>query len=401
LKNRTRMTIAALAGLGILTTSLTISPAWAVPDYPTAAEVAAAKKNVTDKKAMITRIEGILDELQAEADALEAVALEKTKQYNAAVKAADEMAAKVEGLSQKANDAQGEAEQARLQIGQIGAQMYRQGTSGDTTLQLFFNPEGSDKLLYQLGAQALIAQRTDAIYQAALDKEAQAKQLANELASAKAELDDRTAAAEKLAKEAKDAANAVISKVNASERERASMMSQLADLQDNADDLARQRAEGLEAERRQNLIKTAPTAPELYSVGPPNTTLVEAAIAFAYEQLGERYVLGGAGPNVWDCSGITMKSYAEVGIYIGWHSATAQFNIMAANKKLVPFQEAQRGDLIWWTQSSNFSGDKYHTAIYLGNGMMLEAPNPARTVRVVPVRYGELFPYAARPTATN
>jgi cell wall-associated NlpC family hydrolase len=74
---------------------------------------------------------------------------------------------------------------------------------------------------------------------------------------------------------------------------------------------------------------------------------------------------------------------------------------MAAEKKLVPFQQAKRGDLIWWTTSSNFSGDKYHTAIYLGDGMMLEAPNPARTVRIVPVRYGELFPYAARPTAAS
>lgn len=399
MKNRANFAIAALAGLGILLTGVTISPAWAVPSYPSAAEVAAAKKSVTEKKAMITRIEGILDGLQAEADALEAIAISKTKQYTKALKAVDEMAAKVEALAAKAVDADLEAQAAERQIGQIGAQMYRQGTSGDTTLELFFNPEGSDQLLYQLGTAQMIAQRTDAIYKAALDKKAQALELSNELASSQAELEDRKVAAKKLADEAKAAANAVISKVNASERERATMMDQLDSLQDNAAELAKQRADGLEAERRQNLVKTAPTAPELYSVGPPNTALVESAIAFAYEQLGERYVLGGAGPNVWDCSGITMKAYAEVGIYIGWHSATAQFNIMAANQKLVPFQDIQRGDLIWWTRSSNFSGDKYHTAIYLGDGMMLEAPNPARTVRVVPVRYGELFPYAARPSA--
>lgn len=399
MKNRAKAAVSALAGIGILLTGVAISPAWAVPSYPTAAEVAAAKNSVTEKKAMITRIEGLLDDLQAEADALEAIAITKTKQYTAALKAVDEMAAKVESLAGKAVEADLEAQEAQRQIGQIGAQMYRQGTSGDTTLELFFNPEGSDKLLYQLGTQQLIAQRTDAIYKAALDKKAQALELSNELASSQAELEARKVAAKKLSDEAKAAASAVISKVNASERERAKMMDQLDSLKDNAADLARQRAEGLEAERRQNLVKSAPTAPELYSVGSPNSALVESAIAFAYEQLGERYVLGGAGPNVWDCSGITMKAYASVGVYIGWHSATAQFNIMASNQKLVPFQDAQRGDLIWWTQSSNFSGDKYHTAIYLGNGMMLEAPNPARTVRVVPVRYGELFPYAARPTA--
>jgi cell wall-associated NlpC family hydrolase len=37
--------------------------------------------------------------------------------------------------------------------------------------------------------------------------------------------------------------------------------------------------------------------------------------------------------------------------------------------------------------------------IYLGNDMMLEAPNPARTVRIVPLRFGELFAYAGRPSA--
>jgi cell wall-associated NlpC family hydrolase len=127
--------------------------------------------------------------------------------------------------------------------------------------------------------------------------------------------------------------------------------------------------------------------------------LVERAIAYASDQLGERYVLGGSGPDIWDCSGITMRAYQSAGVYIGWHSATAQYNVLASAKKLVPFQQAKRGDLIWWSREEAFSGDKYHVAIYLGDGMMLEAPNPARTVRIVPVRYGELWPYAGRPTA--
>ena len=148
-----------------------------------------------------------------------------------------------------------------------------------------------------------------------------------------------------------------------------------------------------------NLVKSAPTAPELYSVAEPDWSKVETAIAFANEQLGERYVLGGSGPNVWDCSGITMKAYSAAGVYIGWHSATAQYNVLASAKRLVPFQDVQRGDLIWWSKETAFSGDKYHVAIYLGDGMMLEAPNPARTVRIVPVRYGEIWPYAGRPTA--
>ena len=93
--------------------------------------------------------------------------------------------------------------------------------------------------------------------------------MAEELSSAKDELQGFEAEAEKIFAEAKAAADAVIAKVKESERERANMMRQLATLKDTADDVERQRIEGLEAERRQNLVKSAPTAPELYSVAEP------------------------------------------------------------------------------------------------------------------------------------
>ena len=400
--NKARFSVVAtLAALAVGLTTAILAPAYAVPDYPTAAEVAAAKANVQEKQKMIERIEGILDELETEARALEVIALKKNEEHNQAVEAVNIMAGKVEGLEAQAEQAGIDASEAERQMAQIVARMYQMGTSGDPTLEIFFNPESSEDLLYRLGTQEMLAQRTDAIYQAALDKKAQADQLSNELASAKEELEVRQEAAKKLLDEAQAAASAVIKKVRESEIQRSDMMSQLATLKDTASDLERQRREGLEAERRQNLIKTAPTAPELYSVSEPDWAKVEIAIAFASEQLGERYVLGGAGPNVWDCSGITMKSYAAAGTYIGWHSATAQYNVMASQKKLVPFQDVERGDLIWWSTEKAFSGDKYHVAIYLGDGMMLEAPNPARTVRIVPVRYGEIWPYAGRPTATS
>jgi cell wall-associated NlpC family hydrolase len=393
--------IAIVTALGILVTSLLLTPAWAVPNYPSAAEVAAAKRSVSEKRKMVTRIEGILNTLESEARALEAVALEKSEQYIRALRRADDMREKVKSLQDQAKASANKAETARVQLGQLVAQMFRDRSANDITLELFFNPDSAEDLLFEMSMQEIIAQRTESIYQSALDQQSQAQALELELEEAKKQLEVVEAEAKKLFDEAQAAADAVIAKVRSTERERATMMSQLASLQDNAEELERQRREGLAAERRQNAVRTAPTAPELYTVGPPNRDLVERAIDFAKEQLGERYVLGGAGPNVWDCSGITMKSYASAGVYIGWHSATAQYNVMAAQRKLVPFQDAQRGDLIWWSEEEAFSGDKYHVAIYLGDGMMLEAPNPARTVRIVPVRFGELWPYAGRPTASR
>lgn len=393
--------IAALSGIGLVAGTLLLTPAYANPDYPTAAEVAAAKRDVQEKEKLIERIETILVTLEEEARALETIALQKNEEYNQAIDAKNEIAAKVESLQARVEQSATEAEEARLQLGRIVAQMFRDRSATDTTLELLFNPDDAESLLFQMSMEEIIAQRTEAIYQATLDKQAQAEALALELEQSRIELEEIEAEAEKLYQEAQDAADAVIAKVAESERERATMMEQLAELKDTAEEIERQRQEGLEWERRQAAIRAAPTAPELYSVGEPDWAQVETAIDFAREQLGERYVLGGAGPNVWDCSGITMKSYAAAGVYIGWHSATAQYNVLAKQKKLVPFQNAQRGDLIWWSTESAFSGDKYHVAIYLGDGMMLESPNPARTVRIVPVRYGELWPYAGRPTASS
>jgi cell wall-associated NlpC family hydrolase len=161
-----------------------------------------------------------------------------------------------------------------------------------------------------------------------------------------------------------------------------------------------QRIQGIINEARQN-DPNAPgpiDAPSLYEVGPPNADKVETAIRFASQQLGERYVLGGRGPDIWDCSGITKVSYEVAGTYIGTHSATNQFYNMAAKKRLIPLKEAVRGDLMWYSYTDNFNGDKYHVVIYLGNNMMLEAPRPERPVRIVELRRGDLFRYAGRPT---
>jgi len=375
-----------------------VAPSWAVPSYPSAAEVAAAKRNVAAKKAMIARIEKIVQDLAVEANKLGRVAQIKGEAFNQAQDAVDAMTAKVNSLQSQADAANAEANKAKAQLGQIAAQMYRDGTGG-TSLNLFLNAGKADDLLYQLGAQEKVAQQSDTIYNRSLAKQKYAQSLTDELAGAKAELGTKAAAAKSLFVEAQSAANEVQAKVDANNKLNKTFYAQLAVLQNTSADLERQRAEGLAAEARQNAGTSKPVAPELYAVGDADPSKVQIALDFAKANLGERYVLGGMGPDVWDCSGITKAGYAAAGIYIGTHSATNQFNTMAAARKLVPLSQWQAGDLIWYSQESAFNGDKYHVAFYLGGEMMLEAPNPARTVRIVPVRYGELFPYAGRPSA--
>jgi cell wall-associated NlpC family hydrolase len=131
--------------------------------------------------------------------------------------------------------------------------------------------------------------------------------------------------------------------------------------------------------------------------GPPNSAQAASAVAYARDQIGDAYVFGGAGPNGWDCSGLTMRAYGSVGIGIGGHSATAQYDLARAQGQLVPYSRVQVGDLIFYTDGG---GDMYHVAIYSGSGMMIEAPYPGVRVREVPVRSYQRVGQVARPTAS-
>ena len=394
-----RALIASAATAALVFGATVVAPSWAVPSYPSAAEVAAAKKNVSAKKAMIARIEKIVQALAVEANKLGRVAQIKGEAFNQAQDAVDAITAKVNSLQAQADAANAEADKAKAQLGQIAAQMYRDGTGG-TSLTLFLNASVADDLLYKLGAQEKVAQQSDTIYNRSLAKQKYAQSLTDELAGAKTELATKAAAAKSLFVEAQTAANAVQVKVDANNKLNKTFYAQLAVLQNTSAELERQRAEGLAAEARQNAGTTKPVAPELYAVGDADSGKVQIALDFAKAQLGERYVLGGMGPNVWDCSGITKAAYAAAGIYIGTHSATNQFREMARQQKLIPLKDAVRGDLMWYSPVSAFDGDKEHVVIYLGNDMMLEAPHPGSQVRIVQVRRGfELFRYAGRPSA--
>ncbi len=395
---RTRWILAAATTVALITGGTVLGPAWGAPDFPSWSEVQAAKRNVAKKRAVIAELQAYIADLSVQADKLNKIALIKGEAYNQAKELVDAMAAKVDTLQGQVDAARSQAKQAQTQLGRLAAQMYRNG-SGNTSLNLFLNAGKADDLLYQLGAQDKVAQQTDTIYQRSVQRQKYAQSLTDELAVAKEQLAARAKVAKQTLTEAQNASNAAQAKVAENEQLNKTFYAQLASLQNTSADLERQRAEGLAAIKRQEEGNAPDVAPELYSVGDANAGKVSTMFNFARAQLGERYVLGGIGASVWDCSGITKAAYAAAGIFIGTHSATNQFNTMAAQRRLVPLNQLQPGDLMWYTQSSSFNGDKYHVVIFVGGGLMLEAPNPSAVVRIVPIRWGELAPYAGRPSA--
>ncbi|PPF55939.1 hypothetical protein C5C13_11355 [Clavibacter michiganensis] len=110
----------------------------------------------------------------------------------------------------------------------------------------------------------------------------------------------------------------------------------------------------------------------------PHAEQVAQVIAFAKQQLGKPYRLGGAGPDSWDCSGLTKVAYAGIGIDIDdGHSATAQWRNGVARGQMHSLSEVQPGDLIFWG-----GDDAWHVGISLGGDLMIAAPKVGDVVKV-------------------
>lgn len=97
---------------------------------------------------------------------------------------------------------------------------------------------------------------------------------------------------------------------------------------------------------------------------------IATVLAYAKGMVGGRYVFAGSAYGATDCSGLTMQSYAQIGIKLP-HKASLQ----ASYGKAVSYDEMQPGDLIFFGYGSYSS--IYHVAMYIGNGMMVHAESTA------------------------
>jgi peptidoglycan DL-endopeptidase RipA len=125
----------------------------------------------------------------------------------------------------------------------------------------------------------------------------------------------------------------------------------------------------------------------------------EFVIRRAMSQIGVPYSWGGGDANGpsrgidqgantvgFDCSGLMLYAFAGVGIKLP-HYSGSQYN---AGRK-IPSSQMRRGDLIFYGPNAS-----QHEAMYLGSGMMLEAPYTGSQVRVAPVRTSGMTAYVTR-----
>ena len=108
-------------------------------------------------------------------------------------------------------------------------------------------------------------------------------------------------------------------------------------------------------------------------------------------RLGIPYVWGGAGPTQFDCSGLVQWSMAQAGIVMPRVAAD-----QARTGPLLPLSQLQPGDLLFYHTDPTAPSYISHVAIYIGNGQMLQAPEPGMNVEIVAADFGAGFAGAVR-----
>jgi cell wall-associated NlpC family hydrolase len=137
----------------------------------------------------------------------------------------------------------------------------------------------------------------------------------------------------------------------------------------------------------------SPGAAGAGSAGAPvvPATALDTMLKAAMSRKGLPYVWGAAGPASFDCSGLVQWSFAQAGIVMPRVAAD-----QALSGPAVPASQLAPGDLLFYHTDPTAPGYISHVAIYLGNGWMIQAPEPGMDVEVVPAAFGSEFAGAIR-----
>jgi cell wall-associated NlpC family hydrolase len=129
--------------------------------------------------------------------------------------------------------------------------------------------------------------------------------------------------------------------------------------------------------------------------GAPAADAVDAALQFAFTQLGKPYRFGSTGEGgFYDCSGLTLRAYQSGGVQLPRTAATQ----WSAGVHILDPGAVQPGDLVFYANDLSNPATIHHVGIYIGAGNMINAPHTGAVIRIQPAFRAD-YMGAVRPTA--
>lgn len=297
-----------------------------------------------------------IQQVQQNIDQLHEEAEQATEQYNETKESLGSINVRLRAAREKLKRQKVYVARARVLVGKLASETYRRGQM--TTLDILLSDD-PEVILAQAGFLPSLTERQNGATN-------RLKQGVEDLAAAQKDLAAQQKRAEDANQKMRVAANTVQHKL-------AQARAQLASLK--ASERAALRRSQIAAENAgvpSAAVSGGTGSSYCLSMASKATNSgARAALQFACNQLGDPYVWAADGPDSWDCSGLTMKSWAAGGVSLP-HSSQLQ----AGYGTRVSASSVQPGDLVF------FNSPISHVGLYLGDGLMVHAPHTGDIVRV-------------------
>ncbi|KAA1428283.1 C40 family peptidase [Nocardioides antri] len=411
-------------GTALLALVLVTAPASADPTdpAPSRGDVRKAERRAQGAAADVDSIQAQIDAANANLEAAAVAAQQAAEAYNGARWRLQE-ARKAERRAERASR-RADRELGRVREDYRDTLLTTAGSSPDLdAFNAALDSDGFSSLLDQRNAADIVQgefEEERIAFEAAADDAEDAEQVAEDAAS-----DAEDAAADALVAK-QDAEAAVAAAATAAQSvtaEKTRLLRRLARLEGISIELAEQRQAALEQEALEQAALEAqheqapgpeqpapqqPTPEQPTPEQPDDTEPSDqddpvpapppadeggaaAAVSFARDQIGEPYVWAAAGPDAWDCSGLTMGAWNAGGRSLP-HYSVAQYD----QSSPISASDLRPGDLVFWGSSSS-SSSIYHVALYAGDGLMIHAPRTGRPVTEESMYYWIPPNFFARP----
>ena len=305
---------------------------------------------VADAKAQI-------EQLEVDAEALD-------QDYAGVQEQIEDSRTKLKRQHADAKEQSAKLKKMKAQVGQVALAQF-QNRSLDTAAQLFLT-EDTQGFLNQISTVEKVSENQNNVLQGYQQEQAELADLERSAKTEIASLEDK----EKQLKDLREAsekkvaeAKAVLGRLSAAQQQA------IATEEKKASDEAA--AEATKTDTQATSGSAEPAA---------GSSRGAKALAYAKSQIGKPYRFGSSGPGSFDCSGLTGAAWRSVGVSL---PRTSQGQFRAGRS--VSRSELQPGDLVF------FYGGISHVGIYAGNGMMVHAPRPGKSVQYTKIKY---MPYA-------